>query len=111
MNFQPMSLLLITAMAAAVPAHANPAEITSRYTKLTSCSEVAHGDLERWEDWVSHKCKGYGGIPIWLTFTDSVRGYVGFGRKPNVTGTFGTYRDDKWPVEWRGRQRVRSIPF
>jgi len=75
--------------------------MTSRYTKFNGCRMIDHAQLG--EDWVFYKCKGLSGIPVWLLFTDSTMGHVGFGAKANVSGMYGTDRDDRrWPIEWRG---------
>jgi hypothetical protein len=81
---------------------ADTVEKSSRYTQLEDCSEIAHGDIDRGEDWVAHKCIGLGGIPIWLRFSDSARSFIGFGAREHNSGMFGLARDNSWPVEWRG---------
>jgi hypothetical protein len=100
-----MSLLSLFALALAAPdlSQTGPVSISSRYTKLDHCTEIAHGDVEQGEDWVQHKCQGYGGVPVWLQFMDSNKGFIGFGRRTNVIGWFGISRDNRLPIEWRGR--------
>lgn len=84
--------------------------ISSRYTPLSGCRDVAHG--ADGEDWVENRCKGYGGIPVWVTYVDSARSYLGFGPKQNVSGMFHLERDHAWPLEWRGRNaRGAFVPF
>jgi hypothetical protein len=96
--------ILAAAVIFAAPAEAKPSGPTSRYTKFDGCHMIDHAQLG--EDWVLHKCKGLGGIPVWLLFTDSAYGHVGFGAKANVSGIYGAHRDDRrWPIEWRGRVR------
>lgn len=95
-------LILAAALIGAAPADAKPSALTSRFTKFNGCRMIDHAQLG--EDWVLHKCKGLGGIPVWLLFTDSAYAHVGFGTKANVSGIYGTDRDDRrWPIEWRGR--------
>lgn len=77
-----------------------PAPIESRYTHLSACQVLEQGGAG--EDWVSHRCQGYGSIPVWLHYTDSARAWVGFGAKRNVSGMFSAHRDETWPLEWRG---------
>lgn len=85
---------------------AEPRTIASRYTYLNDCRELEHGNVDKGEDWVRHRCKGHGPISIWLRYSDSARVYVGFGTRPNETGDmFSLGRSDAWPIEWRG-QRV-----
>lgn len=94
--------------AGAAPHGAGSAD--SRYTRLDDCRVVAHGRAG--EDWVSHRCKGYGGVPVWITYTDSARAGFGFGPKQNVSGMYGADRDPAWPLEWRGRPAGTSFrPF
>lgn len=84
--------------------------ISSRYTPLSGCREIAFGSDVG--DGVDHRCKGYGGIPIWLSYRDSTRSYFGFGAKRNLSGMFSAERDDAWPIEWRGRlARGEFQPF
>jgi hypothetical protein len=94
----------------AVPADAQTARIESRYSKLNNCKLLAAAPLG--EDWMFHRCRGHGGIPVWLVFNDSTRSQMGFGAKPNTSGIFGTDRDASWPIEWRGvRRNGRFKPF
>ena len=79
---------------------ADTSQATSRYSTIDDC--VVTGDGTPDEDWVAYKCEGYGGIPVWLSYTDSARLYLGFGAIENHSGPFGLNRDDRWPVEWRG---------
>jgi hypothetical protein len=94
--------LSIAAVSAPAVAHGDTATMTSRYTRLGDCDEVDHGDIDKGEDWIFHRCEGYDGIPVWLLYVDSSRAQVGFGSTANVTGPFGIDRDDEWPIEWRG---------
>jgi hypothetical protein len=107
--------ILFMALVGAAPLAARAdasGELSSRYTGLGGCTEITHGSLDEGEDWVSHECDGYDGIPIWLRFADSARGYLGFGSRENHSGPFGLNRDDSWPVEWRGvEQDGRFEPF
>lgn len=82
------------------------AEFSSRYTLLEDCTEVASSISP---DYMIHRCEGYGGIPIWWRFADSVRLYIGFGETPHDSGPFGTDRDSDWPIEWRGNENI--APF
>jgi hypothetical protein len=86
------------------------AAMASRYTRLSDCRQLAHG--AEGEDWVSHRCRGLGSVPVWLTYTDSTRAGFGFGAKHNVSGMFNAQRDEAWPLEWRGLNTGRSFqPF
>jgi hypothetical protein len=76
--------------------------LESRYTRLDRCREIGHGDVDRGEDWVAHRCEGYGSIPVWLRYMDSARLGIGFGSRPNISGIFSWRREDAWPLEWRG---------
>ena len=94
-------LLAIAALGSGTSSLAASARQTSRYTKLTDCKIVEQGADE--EDWLIHQCKGLGPIPVWIAYSDGNKAYVGFGHRRNVTGWFGIDRNEKWPIEWRGR--------
>ncbi|WP_156172157.1 hypothetical protein [Aurantiacibacter gangjinensis] len=74
--------------------------LESRYTLLDNCVVVAAG-IEP-IDHVRQRCDGWGGIPVWLQYTDAARLGVGFGYPANTFGMFSIERHPSWPVEWRG---------
>lgn len=100
-DLRPLAGLAIWLWAAAASAeqHGRPA-VESRYTYLKDCRELGHA--EEGEDWVLHRCKGYGSIPVWLRYSDSARSWWGFGTRQNTSGMFSRRRDEGWPLEWRG---------
>jgi hypothetical protein len=86
------------------PAEAKSTALSSRYTNLSGCKVAAHGDpeAEHGGDWILNRCKGFGGIPVWLGFVDGNQSAFGFGKQPNVSGIFEIDRPAA-PIEWRGR--------
>lgn len=76
-------------------------EPVSRYTQLSACARWASGTLGH--DWIEHRCAGYQSKAVWIRFLEGTRMQLGFGPKPNFSGIFETKRNDKWPIEWRGR--------
>ena len=98
---------LLIASTAAQPA------TTSRYTHLSSCRLWAAGNVaeDAREDWVIRRCAGIRNQAVWIRFREGTRMEVGFGSRPNFAGIFETNRDEKWPVEWRGRViKGRFVP-
>jgi len=103
------AFLAVAVLSASARVDAKPSFV-SQYTNLTSCKEVASGDLDKGQDWVYVRCKGLGNIPVWYTCQDSARCKYGFGSKPNVSGPFGIGREGI--IEWRGvlrRGRLEPI--
>lgn len=86
-------------------AAAQPPAITSRYTKLSSCRLWAVGDVSNnaSEDWGILRCRGLEGHPVWMGIREGTRMNFGFGKRSSFSGYFETDRDEKWPIEWRGR--------
>lgn len=105
----PFALAILSA--AASEGHAQA--LGSRYTSIDphTCRYLA--DSGQGEgDWISYRCDGEGGIPVWLFYTDSARLTLSFG--VNESGdlpTFSADRESDWPVEWRGTQRGSFLPF
>jgi hypothetical protein len=84
---------------------ASPA-IESRYTSWSHCRVVDHasdnpGPNEN-PDFVAYRCLGWSGIRVWLTYSDSNKSFLGFGRRQNQSGAFGLTRGQTWKLEWRG---------
>lgn len=106
--------LTFLALAAAAPLTAcdeQSQRVSSQFTSLDDCEMIANGEAIG-EDWISYKCKGLENVPVWLTYTDSARSYLGFGSKKNLSGPFAPTRDGSWPVEWRGtEQNGRFVPI
>ena len=88
--------------------------ITSRYTKVKSCRLWAAGDVQAhaYDDWITHRCAGLPGQPIWIHYDEGTRMQIGFGPRPNFSGMFETDRNKNWPIEWRGRVvKGRFVPI
>lgn len=106
------ALLAIWLCAAMTHAEARQAPVESRYTYVNNCRELGRGHVAEGEDWVFHRCEGYGSIPVWLRYSDSARSWWGFGIKQNTSGTFSWRRHHNWPLEWRGlTTRSEFQPF
>ena len=74
---------------------------SSRYADFGECT-VIDGAARQGRDWISHRCDGIAGLPIWLTNSDSTRSALGFGARANMSGMFNAERDQDWPLELRG---------
>ena len=106
----PMSSLGLIVTSVAVLALAGHAqaqdrgEVVSRFTSIWphDCTETGDGSAED-QDWVSYRCEGQGGIPVFLFFSDGVRLSLGFGDQAAPFMGYQADRAENWPVEWRGR--------
>jgi hypothetical protein len=94
--------ILASGLILAGAARAAPVQIESRYTPLEPCREIGHMNPKEDVDFVSYRCRGWPGIPVWLTYTDSTKSHLGFGPRENVSGMFGIDRGRAWRLEWRG---------
>jgi hypothetical protein len=79
---------------------AGAADITSRYTALDNCRDVAQG--KEGEDWLLKRCPGVGKSPVWALYADTLYLRLGFGPRKNVSGTYAGARLPGWKIEWRG---------
>ena len=103
---RPISTLFLAAVFAAPSvAQSNPSQIapSSRYTRLGDCSEIFSGMPDH--DTGVLRCEGLGELPVWWSFAEGARDYLGFGAKPNTSGIYGPERNEAWAIEWRGVER------
>lgn len=108
---RPLAPCLLALALAAPAAGQEPAPVSER-TLLSGCTLIAAGDVDQGEDWVSHRCTGLDGIPVWMAFSDSARGWLGFGERRNHSGGFGLDLGSNPMFEWRGLVGLRGfVPF
>ena len=86
--------------------------VESRFSSIwpQDCTVTGDGTAED-QDWVSYRCDGQGGVPVYLFFSDGVRLSLGFGDSSAPFIGYPANRERNWPIEWRGRMaNGRFVP-
>lgn len=109
-NREGLGVISVLLFAALVLSPLQVVEVRYSFVSPQTCAMADNGGAD--EDWVVYRCAGEGGVPVWLTYFDGTKMRVSFGQEQtDDSAFFGSDRDPRWPIEWRGTASPRFEPY